>query len=252
MSFMLLADTLSKEIPGWPAIDPAMEKAFPRLNLSIKPSSLYSRIGPVNHEDSVREVKRRLRPILAKVREGDGFVTLDMEMYALNSITLDVFTETLDDPEFQGWEGAGIALQAYLKSTERDLRRLIAWAKERNRRIAVRLVKGAYWEYETIVARQKGWEIPVYPRKSHTDANYERLVEIALENNEHVLLAAGTHNVRSIAKTIVEAERWKVPRDRYEFQMLYGMAEPVKRALKDMGYTVREYVPIGELLPGMA
>ena len=237
--YLLLAETLSKETAG-------------SVNLSVKPSSLYSRIGPVNHEDSVREVRRRLAPILAKIKEAGGFAYLDMETYSLKDITLDVFTETLDTPEFHGWEGAGIALQAYLKRTERDLKSLIGWAKERKRRITIRLVKGAYLEYETIVARQKGWEIPVFPRKSHTDANFERLAELALEHHEHVTLAVGSHNVRSIARALVAAERLKVPRERYEFQMLYGMAEPVKRALKAMGFTVREYVPIGELLPGMA
>jgi len=218
----------------------------------VKISSLYSRIGPANHEDSVREVRRKLLPILAKAREAGGFVNLDMETYSLKEITLDVLAETLDDPAFREWEHAGVALQAYLKCAERDLRRLIGWAKERNRRITIRLVKGAYWEYETIVARQKGWEIPVFPRKSHTDANFERCVEIAMENHEHVTLAVGSHNVRSIAKALETAERLKVPRDRYEFQMLYGMAEPIKRALMKMGFPVREYAPIGELLPGMA
>ncbi len=237
--YLLLVETLSREMPG-------------PVNLSVKVSSLYSRIGPINHEDSVREVRGRLLPIIAKVRDAGGFVYLDMETYGLKEITLDVFTRTLDAPEFQGWQHVGLALQAYLKCTERDLRRLIGWAKERNRRIAIRLVKGAYWEYETIVARQKGWEIPVFPRKSHTDANFERCIELALENHEHVTLAVGSHNVRSIAKTLATAERLQVPRDRYEFQMLYGMGEPIKRALKRMGFTVREYAPIGELLPGMA
>ncbi len=250
--YLLLTETLSREMPGWLPLDPKLESAFPRINLSVKISSLYSRIGPVNHEDSVREVRRKLLPILAKVREAGGFVNLDMETYSHKGITLDVFTETLDDPEFHGWEHVGVALQAYLKCAEQDLRRLIEWAKERNRRITIRLVKGAYWEYETIVARQKGWEIPVFPQKSHTDANFERCVELALENHEHVTLAVGSHNVRSIAKALSTAEALKVPRDRYEFQMLYGMGNPIKLALKKMGFTVREYVPIGELLPGMA
>jgi RHH-type proline utilization regulon transcriptional repressor/proline dehydrogenase/delta 1-pyrroline-5-carboxylate dehydrogenase len=250
--YLRLADTLSREVSGWPPLDPRSDPSHPRLHLSVKISSLYSRIGPANHEDSVREVRRRLLPILAKVREAGGFVNLDMETYNLKEITLDVLTETLDDPGFRGWDHAGVALQAYLKCAERDLRRLIGWAKEGHRRITVRLVKGAYWEYETIVARQKGWEVPVFPRKSHTDANFERCAEIALENHEHVTLAVGSHNVRSIAKALATAERLKVPRERYEFQMLYGMGEPIKRALMKMGFPVREYAPIGELLPGMA
>ncbi len=237
--YLALADTLSREMPGC-------------VDLSVKVSSLYSRIGPVNREDSVREVRRRLAPVFAKVREARGTVFLDMETYSLKDITLDVFSQTMDEPSFAGWEGAGIALQAYLKCAEGDLRRLIGWAKERNRRIAIRLVKGAYWEYETIVARQRGWEVPVFSRKEQSDWNFERCVEIALENHEHVTLAVGSHNVRSIAKTLATAERLRVPGERYEVQMLYGMGEPGKRALKEMGFAVREYAPIGELLPGMA
>ncbi len=250
--YLELVDTLSGELPGWPPHTPRSGPSAPRLNISVKISSLYSRIGPANHEDSVREVRRRLLPILARIRNAGGFVNLDMEAYWLKEITLDALTETLDDPGFHEWDQAGVALQAYLKCAERDLRRLIGWAKKGNRRITVRLVKGAYREYETIAARQKGWEIPVFHLKSHTDANFERCVEIALENHEHVTLAVGTHNVRSIAKALATAERLKVPRERYEFQMLYGMGEPIKRALMKMGFPVREYVPIGELLPGMA
>ena len=161
--YLLLVDTLSREVSGWPPHDPRLESSFPRLHLSVKISSLYSRIGPANHQDSVREVRRRLLPIFAKIREAGGFVNLDMETYNLKEIMLDVLTETMDDPAFHEWDHAGIALQAYLKCAERDLRRLIGWAKEGNRRVTVRLVKGAYWEYETIVARQKGLEIPCSP-----------------------------------------------------------------------------------------
>ncbi len=237
--YLQLVDTLSRETPAC-------------VNVSVKVSSLYSRIGPANHEDSVREVLRRLLPILARVREARGAVCLDMETYAVKDVTHDIFTQALDDPAFRGWERAGIAVQAYLKGAERDLRRLIGWAKERNRRITIRLVKGAYWEHETIVARQKGWEVPVLPRKTNTDWSFERCAEIALENHEHVTLAVGSHNVRSIARVLETADRLGVPRERYEFQMLYGMGEPVKRALEELGFTVREYVPIGDLLPGMA
>ncbi|MGE5698494.1 MAG: proline dehydrogenase family protein [Deltaproteobacteria bacterium] len=251
-NYLLLAEALSREMPGWLPLDLRLESSFPRLNLSVKISSLYSRIGPANHEDSVTEVRRRLKPILAKVREAGGFVNLDMETYSLKGITLDVFTEMLDDPGFRDWEDAGIAIQAYLKSAEQDLQRIIRWAKERNRRITIRLVKGAYREYETIVAKQKNREVPVFPRKTHTDANFEKCAGLVLANHEHTALAVGSHNVRSIAKALAAAEGLKVPRERYEFQMLYGMGEPVKRALRGMGFPVREYVPIGELLPGMA
>jgi RHH-type proline utilization regulon transcriptional repressor/proline dehydrogenase/delta 1-pyrroline-5-carboxylate dehydrogenase len=250
--YLSLIDVLSGEMASWPAGDPAREKYFPRLNVSVKPSSLYSRIGPLNYEDSIERVKERLRPIFRKVREAGGGVNVDMETSALKDLTLGIVTGLLEEPEFSDWDHAGVALQAYLKSCPRDLGRLIGWAKSRRRRICLRLVKGAYWEYEKTVAAQRGWPAPVFTSKTHTDWNYEKCVGIALANHENVSLAAASHNVRSIAATMAVAERLNVPRERYEFQMLFGMAEPIRRALRRMGRPVREYAPVGDLVPGMA
>lgn len=250
--YLSLVETLAGEMAGWAPSDPAREAGFPRLNVSVKISSLYSRIGPVRHEDSIACVQERLRPIFRTVREAGGFVNLDMEMHALKNITLDVFTGLLEEEEFRGWDGAGLALQAYLKDTAADLDRLIGWARGHGRRVTIRLVKGAYWEQETITARLKGWPSPVFAVKSHADGNFERCVETILSRPEQAVLAAGSHNVRSIAKVLATAERLGVPSSRYELQMLYGMAEPVKNALQQMGHTVRVYVPVGALLPGIA
>lgn len=250
--YLSVVDILAEEMSSWPAQDPDREKHFPRLNLSVKISSLYSRIGPLNYEDSLEQVKSRLRPIFRKIKEAGGHVLIDMEMYSLKDLTIDIFTSLLDEPEFQGWDYAGIALQAYLKSAQQDVERVINWAKQRNRCINLRLVKGAYWEYEKTIAGQRDWPVPVFIVKSHTDTAYEKCVEMVLANHEFVSLAVASHNVRSIAKALVLAEQLNVPKNRYEFQALYGMAEPIKYALKKMGHTVREYAPIGELIPGMA
>ena len=237
---------------GWPPHDPGHEKIFPRLNISVKVSSLYSRIGPVNYDDSVARIKERLRPIFRRAREAGAFVNLDMEMYSLKNITLDAFTELMDEEEFRSWCGAGVALQAYLPETWEDLQKIVGWAKSGGRRITVRLVKGAYWEYETVTARQRGWPAPVFARKSHTDWNFERCTELMLANGSAIIPAIATHNVRTLAAALVAAERHGVAADAFEFQMLYGMAGPVKAALRRMGFVVRDYAPIGELIPGMA
>ncbi|MGB7629796.1 MAG: proline dehydrogenase family protein [Candidatus Deferrimicrobium sp.] len=250
--YLDVVDVLARETAGWPAQDAAREKNFPRLNLSIKISSLYSRIGVLNYEDSLEQVKAKVRPIFRKVREVGGHALIDMEMFSLKDLTIDVFLQLLDEPEFRDWEHAGIALQMYLKSAGRDVARIIEWAKARNRRLNIRAVKGAYWEYEKTIALQRGWEIPVFTVKSHTDASYEEMVEKILASHEHVTLAVASHNVRTIAAAMTAAERLGVPRDRYEFQALYGMAEPIKYAMKQLGYTVREYAPVGALIPGMA
>ena len=250
--YLALVAFLARETVGWKPQAAGRERWFPRVNVSVKATSLYSRIGPLNYEDSVERVKERLREIFSRARQLGAFINLDMEMYSLKAITLDIFMELLDEQEFQGWDGAGIALQAYLKETEGDLRRLADWARKGGRRITVRLVKGAYWEYETIVAAQKGWPVPVFAKKAHTDGNYERCAEWMLANSDCITPAFGTHNVRSIASVLAAAERLGVPAERFEFQMLLGMAEPIKEALRKLGQALREYTPTGELLPGMA
>jgi RHH-type proline utilization regulon transcriptional repressor/proline dehydrogenase/delta 1-pyrroline-5-carboxylate dehydrogenase len=250
--YLNLIDRLAAAMAGWQALPKEDKSPFPSLNVSIKLSSLYSRIGPVNHADSVAVLTERLRPLLRLAREKNCFINLDMEMYSLKELTIDLYTALLSEPEFAGWEGCGLALQAYLKDTRDDISRLAEWGKANRRRVPIRLVKGAYWEYETITARQKGWSIPVFSSKQHSDWHFERCVEAVFSEEGRFILAAGTHNVRSIAALMAMAEKYAIPRNGYELQMLYGMAEPVKHAMASLGFRVREYAPVGELLPGMA
>jgi RHH-type proline utilization regulon transcriptional repressor/proline dehydrogenase/delta 1-pyrroline-5-carboxylate dehydrogenase len=147
----------------------------------------------------------------------------------------------------------GIAIQAYLTDTETDLHRLLDWAKHRRKTpVWIRLVKGAYWDYETVIAAQNHWPVPVFTRKWQSDANFEKLTEFLLANIDWLIPAFGSHNIRSIAHAMAVAEARKVPPRRYEFQMLYGMADPIKEAIQALGHRVRIYTPYGQLLPGMA
>ena len=113
-------------------------------------------------------------------------------------------------------------------------------------------MKGAYWDYETVMARQRGWPVPVWLKKAQSDANYERCARRMLEAHEWIYSAFGTHNVRSMAYVIATADKLGLDRHAYEIQMLYGMAEPIKKALVQLGHRIREYCPVGEMLPGMA
>ena len=103
-----------------------------------------------------------------------------------------------------------------------------------------------------MIATQKAWEVPVYLSKPETDANYERITRLLLENRAIVYPAFASHNVRSIAHAATYARKLGIFPGDFEFQMLYGMATPIRRALVKLGYRVREYCPIGELVPGMA
>src|SRR5262249_18434748 len=116
----------------------------------------------------------------------------------------------------------------------------------------VRLVKGAYWDYESVVAGQQGWPLPVFEEKWQTDAAYEQATRFLMEHHESLHPALGTHNVRSMAYALALARSLGLPVGSYELQMLYGMAEPIKDAMVSMGQRVRVYTPYGQLLPGMA
>jgi RHH-type proline utilization regulon transcriptional repressor/proline dehydrogenase/delta 1-pyrroline-5-carboxylate dehydrogenase len=249
---MNLLEHLAAETEDWS--DPLGDGAelFPVVNLSIKISALYSQMNPADPADAIAHLAAKLRPILRRARELGAFINFDMESYAHKNATLDLFKTLFTEPEFVDWPHVGIVIQAYLRDSESDLWDLIEWGRARGTRFAVRLVKGAYWDYEKIKARQNGWVVPVYLQKPESDANFEALSRILLENESIVTAAFGSHNVRSIAHAQALADELGIDRSRFEFQLLYGMANPIKRALVEMGYRVREYSPVGELLPGMS
>ncbi len=223
-----------------------------RIDISLKVSSFYSQMEPLNFEGSIVSTTTALGPVLAKARELGASVTFDMEQYYFKDLVIAIFKNIVagsaDLPPM------GIALQAYLRDTRDDLTRLVQWAKEHRRHITIRLVKGAYWDYETVVNAQKGWPIPVFLRKEETDRNFEYLTGILLENAEFVYPAIATHNMRSITNALAQAEGQRLVPEQFEFQTLYGMGDPLRRALKRMSvpYPMKVYCPVGELIPGMA
>lgn len=253
--YLELIEGLSREVNTWPAVEQIDTDAFgpiPRVNVSVKLSSLYSQFDPIAPVETSEAARRRLRPILRLAKQYRAFVNFDMEQYAFKGITLRIFEEVLSEAEFRDWPDVGIAIQAYLTDTPADLDRLRQWAEKRGTAVVVRLVKGAYWDYETILCRQNGWRPPVWLHKWETDACYEEMTRFLLQNYRHLRPAFGSHNVRSIAHALAAAEELGVPPRTVEFQTLYGMADPVKEALVSLGERVRVYTPYGQLLPGMA
>ncbi|MCL6635242.1 MAG: proline dehydrogenase family protein [Peptococcaceae bacterium] len=224
----------------------------PKINVSIKPSAMYSQMNPRGFEHSVEAAKERLRPVFREAMKTGAFVMLDMEHTALKNLTLAMYKSLMEEDGFRSYPHTGIVLQAYLKETEADLMELIEWAKRRGGRFTVRLVKGAYWDAEVILAKQQNWDIPVFTSKYETDANFEKLAAILLENHQVVSLACASHNIRSIAYVLEKAKELRVPEEHLEFQVLYGMAEPVRTALRKAGLNLRLYTPIGRMIPGMA
>src|SRR2546423_4586255 len=247
-----LLEKLARETKGWSDPLGKNSELFPVVNLSVKISALYSQISPADPADAIAHLAPKLRPLMRRARELGAFINFDMESYAHKNITLELFKTIFTEEEFKNWPHAGIVIQAYLRDSEADLRDLIEWGRARGTRFAVRLVKGAYWDYETTKSRQNGSHSPVFLQKPESDANFEALTRVLFENEATVTSAFGSHNVRSIAHAQAYAQQLGIDRSRFEFQLLYGMAGPIKRAVVEMGYRVREYCPVGELLPGMA
>ncbi len=231
---------------------------IPRCNVSIKVSSLSAKVDPIDTEGSIRELMTRLDPILEAAIAKGVFINFDMEQFELKDLTIELFKRCCLKHKFH----AGIAIQAYLKSGPDDARDLARWAIENKRQVSVRLIKGAYWDYETIHAEEMGWPCPVWNEKWQTDACFEDMVDIFLDamprTNEEggIKLALGSHNIRSIAYAMAGLDRRGLPANALELQMLHGMADEMKYAAADNqkgpGLRIREYIPVGEMIPGMA
>ncbi|HEY9735852.1 MAG TPA: L-glutamate gamma-semialdehyde dehydrogenase [Trichocoleus sp.] len=233
-------------------IDRADGQDLSKVQVSVKLTAFYSQFDPLDEEGTLEKVSQHARTLLRRAQELGVAVHFDMEQYRYKDLTLAILKRILTEPEFRQLDNVGVTLQAYLRDSYDDLKDLVAWAKERGTPLTVRLVKGAYWDQETITARQNDWPSPVYSQKISTDANFERMTRLLLENHEVLYAAIGSHNVRSQAHAIAIAQELNIPRRRIELQVLYGMADKLARALVDQGHRVRVYCPYGELIPGMA
>ncbi|MBI3839157.1 MAG: L-glutamate gamma-semialdehyde dehydrogenase [Planctomycetia bacterium] len=238
--------------PEVPQIDRGDLAELPRVNVSVKLSALDSQFDPIDPPGTTRRVAERLRKLLRTAQAQHAFINIDMESYRTKDLTLAIFRQILMEDEFRDTSDVGIVIQCYLQDSADDLRKLRNWARVRGRPVWVRLVKGAYWDYETVFARATGWPVPVFRNKWETDANYEQLTRFALQNYEHLRTALGSHNLRSLAHGMAVARHLGLPQSGVELQMLYGMADAEKQALVDLGYRLRIYMPYGELIPGMA
>jgi RHH-type proline utilization regulon transcriptional repressor/proline dehydrogenase/delta 1-pyrroline-5-carboxylate dehydrogenase len=227
---------------------------IPRTNISIKISSLFANTDPIAHEISIDGLFEALQPILQEAERTGTFINFDMEQFEYKNLTLDLFMRCCEEIEFP----AGLAMQSYLRSGDDDAKRIIDWSQRSGRSVTVRLVKGAYWDYETIHAEEMGWPIPVWSQKEDTDACFERMVSQFIDatptevGQGGVKLALGSHNIRSIATALTLLGKRDLPIAALEIQMLRGMADQLKAGVLEEGLRLREYIPVGEMIPGMA
>ncbi len=239
----------------WPA-SPLLEQdhlgPLPRVQLSLKISALSSRLDPIDPDGSYQSVAARLRPLIDRALSIPAGLIFDMEQAETKDLLIEIFTRLFSEPAYRTYPYAGLALQAYHRETERDVQDLIAWTRTRGAPITIRLVKGAYWDSDTVRYRQAGWPVPLFEQKAETDTNYERLIQLLCDHADLIRPAFGTHNLRTLAVIEAVADSAGLPPHGREYQMIYGMAEPFQQAMVKLGRRVRLYTPVGLLLPGMA
>ncbi|MGC1199620.1 MAG: L-glutamate gamma-semialdehyde dehydrogenase [Geitlerinemataceae cyanobacterium] len=253
--YLDLMTQLTQAAQKWstiPEIDRADDVELPKVQVSVKLTAFYSQFDPLDAVGSQTKVSDRIRTLLRHAKQVGAAVHFDMEQYEYKDLTLAILKQILLEDEFRDRTDIGITLQAYLRDSYEDLQNLIEWAQQRGNPVTVRLVKGAYWDQETIKSLQKDWKQPVFNDKVESDANFERMTRLLLENHEYLSAAIGSHNVRSQAHAIAIAETLKIPARRFEMQVLYGMGDKLAVSLTKRCHRVRVYCPYGELLPGMA
>ncbi len=258
--YLGLMEQLTEASKRWqkvPQLDQAKDASgnavgLAQVQVSVKLTAFYSQFDALDVEGSRAKVGAHIRTLLRRAKELGAAVHFDMEQYRYKDATLETLKQLLMEEEFRDRTDIGVTFQAYLRDSYQDLKDFIGWAKQRGNPVTVRLVKGAYWDQETIIARQNHWATPVYNQKSSTDANFERMTQLLLENHEHLYAAIGSHNVRSQAHAMAIAQALNIPPRHIEFQVLYGMADNLATALAKQGHRVRVYCPYGDLIPGMA
>lgn len=244
---------LIEELAHHPSAGETTAGGLPALQVSAKLSSLTYRFTPVDLDGSIERVAPRLERIALAARAAGVGLCVDAEQYELRDVVWGAFRQVfVDGGPLSDWDGAGMVVQGYLRDADAHLDEVLAAARGRGTPFQVRLVKGAYWDYETIVAAANRWAPPVFQQKAATDRMYEVLLERLVDAAGVVHPAVASHNPRAhaLAQALVEARG--LPSHAVEHQTLHRTLEALSTALADAGWPSREYVPVGDLIPGMA
>ncbi|MBB4661317.1 proline dehydrogenase family protein [Conexibacter arvalis] len=250
-------DTLAATAARWPPA-PLLEAdaagPLPRASLSVKVTALTPLVRPAAPERGRADAADALRDLLRRARDHGAHLHVDMESLDARELVLELALELLSEREFRDGPSAGIVVQAYLRDSEQQVDRVLAWARaaDRSASLTVRLVKGAYWDQETIEALHRGWTPPVWSRKGDSDRCFERIVPRLLAAFPAVRTAVATHNLRSVAHAIVAARRAGLAPADLELQVLRGLGDELAAALAAERLRVRAYCPVGDLVAGMA
>jgi RHH-type proline utilization regulon transcriptional repressor/proline dehydrogenase/delta 1-pyrroline-5-carboxylate dehydrogenase len=213
-----------------------------RPNLSVKLTALYPRFEYPKLNDIRQELMPKIINLIEKIKESNLTITFDAE----ESFRLDAYitflSEVIEQPILKDFNGIGLVVQAYQTRSYSLIEQIILLAKKTNKKISIRLVKGAYWDSEIKHAQVNGLAYyPVFTKKEYTDANYIACARLILENNDYIYPQFATHNALTIS-TIMELAGTKS----HEFQKLYGMGDALHTELVNNTSNVRIYAPVGK------
>ena len=216
-----------------------------RPGISVKLSALHPRYEPLSRPRVLAELAPKAALLAGMAKRHNLNFTIDAEEAERLELSLDVIDQLLSDRALAGWDGFGLAVQAYQKRAKAAIAYVAEQARRAGRRLMVRLVKGAYWDTEIKHAQVRGLaDYPVFTRKAMTDLNYLACAKQLLQMRELIYPQFATHNVLTIATIIELAGDTKG----FEFQRLHGMGEDIYSALRtELGPVTacRIYAPVG-------
>jgi proline dehydrogenase len=248
--------TLTEAASRWPE-RPLLERdaagPISRVNLSVKVTALTPLVRPESPERGRDDLAARLRQVLRRARDLGAHLHVDMESVDTLELTRQVVLDLLGEPEFAEGPSAGLVVQAYLRDADDLLEKILERAEgmQRSTPLTIRLVKGAYWDHETIEAVQNGWIPPVWDHKYECDRCFERLSRRLIDAYPLVRPAIGSHNLRSVAHAVSYARRSGLRPADLELQVLRGLGDDLQAALAAEELRVRAYCPVGDMVEGM-
>jgi RHH-type proline utilization regulon transcriptional repressor/proline dehydrogenase/delta 1-pyrroline-5-carboxylate dehydrogenase len=215
-----------------------------RPGISVKLSALHPRYEAVSRERVLAELVPRVVALARQARDHELSFTVDAEEADRLELSLEVIAAALPDPSLAGWDGFGLAIQAYQKRGLAVIDWLAELAEKLDRRLMLRLVKGAYWDTEVKRAQERGLDdYPVFTRKAMTDLSYMACAERLLALRPRVVPQFATHNALTVASIVESADGV----EGYEFQRLHGMGDSLYGRLIETvpGAACRTYAPVG-------
>ncbi|WP_162651868.1 bifunctional proline dehydrogenase/L-glutamate gamma-semialdehyde dehydrogenase PutA [Lentilitoribacter sp. Alg239-R112] len=211
--------------------------------ISIKLSALHPRYEVAQRERVMKELVPRVKVLADMAKEAQMGLNIDAEEADRLDLSLDVIEEVLRAPQYAGWNGFGVVVQAYSKRCPAVIDWLYSLANETDRNIMVRLVKGAYWDTEIKQAQVDGVnDFPVFTDKAATDVSYICCARKLLNYSDRIYPQFATHNAHTVSAILHMAEKGQS----FEFQRLHGMGEELHKLVLDQeGTRCRIYAPVG-------